>query len=120
MTLAPILLWIRRPPYTTAHFAEAVRVAGMAAALDQPVRFLFIAEGVRVLARGQAGYRLGPPVQRMLQEVVSEDRPALVHAPSLHHRGIARDDLVEGVAVRLIEDDEAARSLVEAGRTVTM
>ncbi len=120
MTAAPLLLWIRRPPYSSAHFGEAVRLAAMATALDQPVRLLFIADGVRVLARPRAAYQLGPPVERILQEIVTEERPALVHAPSLERRGLAPADLVPSVPVRPIGDAEAARWLVEAGRTVTM
>jgi sulfur relay (sulfurtransferase) DsrF/TusC family protein len=116
----PVLLWIRRPPHSTGHFSEAVRVAAMATALDVPLRMLFIADGVRALVAGQEPYLLGPPIERTLKDIVTVERPALVHAPSLERRGLAREQLAHGVPVRLIDDDEAARWILDAGRTVPL
>lgn len=120
VTPGPVLIWIRHPPHTTAHFAEAIRVSAMATALGGPLRMLFIAEGVRALVRRQEPYRLGPPVDRALLDLVTPERPALVHAPSLVRRGLTPDELAPGVPVRLVDDAEAARWVLEADRTVPL
>jgi sulfur relay (sulfurtransferase) DsrF/TusC family protein len=115
-----VLLWVRRPPHSTVHFSEAIRVAAMATALDVPLRMLFIADGVRALVAGQEPYRLGPPIERALRDIVSAERPALVHAPSLERRGLGREQLDPGVPIQLIDDDEAAQRIVDAARTVPL
>ena len=120
MSAGPVLLWVRRPPHSTAHFSEAVRVASMATALSVPLRMLFIADGVRVLIAGQEPYLLGPPVEKTLQDIVTVERPALVHAPSLQHRGLGREQLARGVPIQLIDDDEAAQWILDAARTVPL
>ncbi len=78
-----VLLWLRHPPHSTVHLSEAVRTAAMATALGVPVRLLFIADGVRALVQRQEPYRLGPPIEKMLSGVVTDECPALVHRPSL-------------------------------------
>ncbi len=113
-----LLLWIRRPPHSTVHLSEAVRVASMAAAFDRPVRLLFLAEGVRALVRGQEPYRLAPPLGRTLAGIVTPDAPALVHRPSLECRGLGPERLVEGLPVRFVDDAESADWLYRAGRVV--
>jgi sulfur relay (sulfurtransferase) DsrF/TusC family protein len=115
-----VLLWVRRPPHSTVHFSEAVRAASMATALNVPLRMLFIADGVRALVVGQEPYVLGPPIEKTLQDIVTAERPALVHAPSLARRGLDREHLAPGVPVRMIDDDEAAQWVLDAARTVPM
>jgi sulfur relay (sulfurtransferase) DsrF/TusC family protein len=120
MSAGEVLLWIRRPPHSTVHFSEAVRVAAMTSALNVPVRMLFIAEGVRTLIAGQEPYRLGPPIEKLLKDIVTPERPALVHLPSLERRGLERGALVQGVPFRWIDDEEAAQWVVDAARTVPL
>ncbi len=115
---APLLLWLRHAPHSTVHLSEALRMAAMASALGTPVRLLFLSDGVRALVRGQEAHRLSPPIARSLLGVVTEASPALVHAPSLARRGLAPDELVEGVAVELVDDAGAADWLLRAGRVV--
>jgi sulfur relay (sulfurtransferase) DsrF/TusC family protein len=115
-----VLLWIRRAPHSTVHLSEAIRVASMATALGVPLRMLFIADGVRALVANQEPYRLGPPIEKTLGDIVTRERPALVHAPSLSLRGLAPESLVARVSVRLIDDDEAARWVLDAARTVPL
>ncbi len=120
MTGASTLLWVRHAPYTTAHLSEAIRLAAMSSALGTTVRLLFVADGVRALVGGAEPYRLGPPIRRLLQDIVTDERPALVHAPSLERRGLSARDLEAGVALRLVDDDEAGRWIAEADRTVPL
>jgi sulfur relay (sulfurtransferase) DsrF/TusC family protein len=120
MSVGTVLLWVRRPPHSTVHFSEAIRVASMATALDVPLRMLFIADGVRALVASQEPYRLGPPVEKMLRDIVTADRPALVHGPSLDRRGLKREQLSAGVPLQLVDDDEAARWVLDAVRTVPL
>jgi sulfur relay (sulfurtransferase) DsrF/TusC family protein len=120
MTAATVLLWVRRPPHTTGHLSEAIRVAAMATALDVPLRILFIADGVRALVTSQEPYRLGPPIEKTLRDIVTPERPALVHGPSLEGRGLRREQLSPGVPFQLVDDDETARYVVEAARTVPL
>lgn len=118
--MGQVLLWIRRPPHSTAHLSEAIRVAAMASALDVPVRMLFIADGVRALVAGQEPYLLGPPIEKTLRDLVTSERPALVHGPSLERRGLTLEGLVGGVALRIIDDAEAAQWVLNAARTVPL
>ena len=120
MSEGSVLLWVRRVPHSTVHLSEALRVASMATALNVPLRMLFIAEGVRALVAGQDPYRLGPPIEKTLRDIVTAERPALVHAPSLQHRGLEPRALVAGVPVRLIDDDETAQWILGAARTVPL
>lgn len=114
----PVLLWIRHPPHATVHLSEAIRVASMASALDVSPRLLFIAEGVRALVRGQEPYRYSPPIERTLSGIVTEEQPALVHAPSLKGRAIGRPDLVPALPLQLVDDREAAAWVMRARRVV--
>lgn len=120
MSRGSLLLWIRHAPHSTGHFAEGVRVGTMAVALGTPVRLLFIGDGVRVLAAHQEAYRLGPPVDKTLRDLVSPESPALVHGPSLDRRGLRDEDLAPGVPVRRIDSREAALAVLESSRTVPL
>ncbi len=113
-----VLLWIRHPPHSTVHLTEAVRLAAMGTALGDTYRFLFVADGVRSLLRGQEPFRLGPPMETMFAGLVSEERPALVHLPSLLRRGLERASLVAPFPLRIVGDAEAARALGDADRVV--
>jgi sulfur relay (sulfurtransferase) DsrF/TusC family protein len=115
-----VVLWVRRPPHSTVHFAEAIRVAAMATALGTQLRMLFIADGVRTLSAGQEPYRLGPPIEKTLRDIVTPERPALVHAGSLERRGMERGTLAQGIPVQVIDDDETARWILDASRTVPL
>jgi sulfur relay (sulfurtransferase) DsrF/TusC family protein len=115
-----VLLWVRRAPHSTVHLSEGIRIAAMSTALDVPARVLFIADGVRALVAGQEPYRLGPPVDKMLRDIVTPERPALVHAPSLAARGLEPLRLDPGVPTRLIDDDEAAEWVLSSARTVPL
>ena len=114
------LLWVRHPPYSTVHLTEAIRLAAMGAAMGGTYRVLFIAEGVRALVRGQEAFRLGPPIERTLAGIVTAERPALVHLPSLLRRGLDRSALVDSLPLRAIGDGEAAESLAAADRVVAV
>lgn len=120
MSVGPVLLWVRRPPHSTVHFSEGLRVAAMATALGTPLRVLFIADGVRVLVAGQEPFRLGPPIEKSLRDIVTTERPALVHAPSLERRGLERQRLAQNVPLQLIDDDAAAQWILDAARTVPL
>lgn len=115
-----LVLWVRHAPYSTVHFSEGIRVAAMTSALDVPVTFVFVGDGVRVLTQRQEPYRLGPPVERLLAGIVTESNPARVHAPSLARRGLKRDDLVTSVPWRVVDDHGAAELLLGASRTVPL
>ena len=115
-----ILFWVRHAPYSTNHVAETIRTSGMAVALGTPVRLLFVEEGVRALVRGQEPHRLGPPIEQLLQGIISPESPALVHRGSLAHRSILAGDLIEGLPIALIETEEAADWLVRADRVVPL
>lgn len=112
------LLWVRRPPYSTVHLAEVIRLAAMGTAMGDTYRVLFIAEGVRALVRPQAALRLGPPIEQTLAGIVTDERPALVHERSLVRRRLDRDSLVDRLPFRTIDDAEAARTIVGADRVV--
>ena len=103
---------------STVHLSEAIRFAAMTTALGSPVRLLFLADGVRGLARGQEAHLLAPPIGRMLSGIVTDTAPALVHAPSLAARGLDRADLVDGVPVELLDDAGAAGWVRHARRVV--
>ncbi len=120
MNRGPVLLWVRHPPHSTVHFSEGVRVAAMTSALGTPVRLLFIADGVRALVNGQEPYRLGPPVDKSLRDIVTSERPALVHAPSLALRGLGPERLSRGVPFRLVDDTEVADLLLGSAHVVPL
>ena len=113
-----VLLWIRRPPFSTVHLSESIRVAAMTTALGVPLRLLFIGEGVRALARGPEPYRYGPPIEKTLAGIVTAERPALVHGPSLDRRGLDRDSLVAGLALERVDDASAADLVLRATQGV--
>lgn len=113
-----VLLWLRHPPHSTVHLSEAVRTAAMATALGVPVRLLFIADGVRALVQRQEPYRLGPPIEKMLSGVVTDECPALVHRPSLDRRGMDLASLVPGVPVEPVDDAGVADWVLQATRVV--
>ena len=115
---ASTLLWVRHPPYSTVHLAEVIRLAAMGTAMGDAYRVLFIAEGVRALVRQQKPFLLGPPIERTLAGIVTEDRPALVHLPSLLRRGLDHDSLVDRTPLRPIGDAEAAATLARVNRVV--
>ena len=117
---SPVLLWIRHPPYSTIHLSEAVRLAAMGTALGSTYRVLFIGDGVRALVRGQEAFRLGPPIERIFAGIVTKERPAFVHLPSLLRRGLDRGALVAQLPLEPIGDAEAARALGTAGRVVPL
>ena len=116
----PVLLWIRHPPYSTVHLSEAIRLAAMGTAMGSPYRVLFIGDGVRALVHGQEAFRLGPPIERAFAGIVTKERPAFVHLPSLLRRGLDRGSLVERLPIETIGDAEAARALGAAGRVVPL
>ena len=115
-----VLLWIRHPPFSTVHLTEAIRLAAMGTAMGSIYRVLFIGEGVRALVRGQEGFRLGPPIERMFAGIVTDERPAFVHRPSLVRRGLERSALVPQLPLEPVGDTEAARALAAAARVVPL
>jgi sulfur relay (sulfurtransferase) DsrF/TusC family protein len=115
-----ILFWARHAPFSTNHLAEMIRTSAMTVALGTPVRLLFVEEGVRALVRDQEPHRLGPPIEQLLQGIISPESPALVHRGSLAHRSIRAEDLIESLPVALIGTDEAADWLVRADRVVPL
>jgi sulfur relay (sulfurtransferase) DsrF/TusC family protein len=115
-----ILLWIRHPPYSTNHLAEAIRLGAMASALDLVPTCLFIGEGVRAWVRDQAPYLLGPPLAKMLQGIVTPSRPALIHEPSLRRRGLSTSRILEDLPTSLVGDEEVAEALWQADRVIPL
>ena len=113
-----VLLWIRHAPHSTVHLSEAIRLASMGNAMGGSYRLLFIAEGDRALLGGQEAYRLGPPIDRLLVDIVRPERPALVHRPCLVRRGLERSSLVSRVPIEAVGDSEAAEALRDADRVV--
>lgn len=119
-TDSPVLLWIRHPPYSTVHLSEAIRLAAMGTALGSTYRVLFIGDGVRALASGQEAFRLGPPIERTFSGIVTKERPAFVHLPSLLRRGLDLRSLVRALPLEAIGDAAAARALRNARRVVPL
>ena len=115
-----LLLWVRHPPYTSAHLGEAIRIMAMTTALGSSVRCLFIGEGVRALVRGQDPYLLGPPLERLLQGIVTPGSPALVHEGSLQGRNIAPERLIPTVPWELVGEEGVAEAIVSADRVVPL
>ncbi len=113
-----VLLWIRHAPHSTVHLGEAIRLATMGTALGVPFRLLFLGDGVRALLRGTEAYRLGPPIDKLLTDVVTAESPALVHRRSLEARGLSADDLAPRVPVELVDDGGAAEWLERSHRVV--
>lgn len=120
MTIPGLLLWIRHPPYTSAHLAEAIRIMAMTTALGATVRCLFIGEGVRALVRGQEPYLLGPPLERLLLEIVTPENPALVHQASLEARGLGPERLISSIPWDPAGDQQVAEAIVSADRVVPL
>jgi sulfur relay (sulfurtransferase) DsrF/TusC family protein len=118
--LPGLLLWIRHPPYTSAHLGEAVRIMAMTTALGAAARCLFIGEGVRALVQGQEPYLLGPPLERLLLEVVTPENPALVHQGSLDARALAPERLIPSIPWVRAGDRQVAEALVSADRVVPL
>jgi sulfur relay (sulfurtransferase) DsrF/TusC family protein len=116
----PLLLWIGRLPHSTVHLSESIRLAAMSSALDLPVRLLFVGEGVRALVRGQEPYRYSPPIEKLLTGIVSASSPALVHRPSLLHRGLDSSTLLAPVPAQLVDDHDAADWLIRARQVVPL
>lgn len=114
-----ILLWVRHPPFSTNHLAEAIRVAAMASALELEVTFAFVGDGVWALAAGQSPHRLGPPIGSVLRGIVTEASPALVDGASLAARGLTAARLVPDVPVRVVDAEELADRLVASDSVVT-
>ncbi len=114
------LLWVRSPPFSTVHLAESIRLAAMATALGETVRFLFVAEGVRAVVPGPEPFRYGPPIAKSLAGIVTPERPALVHGPSLARRGLDPGALRFDVPVAIVDDAEAARWVVRCGKVVPL
>lgn len=113
-----ILFWVRHAPYSTNYLAETIRAAAMTGALGTPVRLLFVGDGVRALVKGQEPFLKGPPVAKLLQGIVTDASPALIHRDSLAHRALDLDELVVGVPVTLVSTDEAADWIARSERVV--
>lgn len=115
-----LLVWVSHAPFTTSHLSEAARVSTMASAFDTEPEFLFISEGVRCLIGDAEPFRLGPPIEKLLQGLVTADRPALVDATSLTARGIERERLTRALPLRVVLAAEIAERLLAADRAVPM
>ncbi len=115
-----LLVWVGHPPFSTSHLSEAVRVVAMATALDVETDILFTGDGVRAWAAAAEPYRLGPSLAKLLQGLVSDDRPALIDATSLTARRLRREDLAGGVPYRLVSTEEVAARLLAADRVVPL
>ncbi len=115
-----VLLWVRHPPYTTNHLAEAIRVAAMASALDAEVTLAFVRDGVWALAGGQAPHLLGPPIGSLLRGIVTAASPALVDRGSLTERGLAPARLTPEVPFRVVGAEELAERLAGSDRVVPL
>lgn len=115
-----ILFWIRHAPYTTNYLGEAIRVAAMTGALGTPVRMLFVGEGVRALVKGQEPFLFGPPVTQLLQGIVTNSSPALVHRDSLARRALDAGELVTDLPTTMVSTDEAADWMARSERVVPL
>ena len=120
MTLPGLVLWVRHPPYTSAHLMEAIRIMAMSTALGVPVRCLFTGEAVRALVGGQEPYLLGPPLERLLVEIVTPESPALVHQASLEARDLGPARLTASVPWVPADDRTVAEALVTAEKVVPL
>lgn len=120
MIVPGLVLWVRHPPYTSAHLTEAIRIMAMTTALGVPVRCLFTGEGVRALVQGQEPYLLGPPLERLLVEIVTPESPALVHQASLKLRDLGPARLTSSLPWVPADDRSVAEALVSADRVVPL
>ncbi len=118
--MSRLLVWISHPPFSTSHLSEAARVSAMANAFEAEPEFLFISEGVRCLVKEAEPFRLGPPIDRLLQGLVTPERPGLVDASSLRRRGIDPERLTDALPLRLVSAEEIAERLLRSDRMVTM
>lgn len=90
------LFVLRRPPHEGIHVRESLDMLMTVAAFDQPVRALFLDDGVFLLKAGQRPDVLGlKPVAPLLAALELYDVQGLwVEEESLAQRGLVREALI--------------------------
>ncbi len=103
-----VTVLLTRPPLSTAHLTEAVRVSFMIAALNHEVDFVLIDDGVFILLE-QTGGKFGRETLRRMEG--TDSIRIRVHAGSFR-RLIPEVPLPENY--RLIESDELSSIMVSS------
>lgn len=94
------LFLLRRAPVGGQQAQEALDAALTAAAFDQPVRLLFLDDGVWQLKRGQQSVAGRNPAALFRSlELYDVETPPLVERESLEERGLRAEDLLIPVAL---------------------
>jgi tRNA 2-thiouridine synthesizing protein C len=113
------LFILRRPPYEGSAARETLDMLMTIAAFDQPVRVLFLDDGVFLLKTGQCPEGLGlKPIQLWLAALQVYDVEELwVEEESLTERGLDRQNL--SLPVQFLRRAEVARLVSEADLVVS-
>lgn len=113
------LFILRRPPYQGSATRESLDMLMTVAAFDQPVRVLFLDDGVFLLKTGQRPEGLGlKPVQPWLAALQVYDVEDLwAEEESLAERGLDRQNL--SLQVHPLRRAEVARFVAEADVVVS-
>ena len=118
---------VRRAPYGTIDAAEAIRHAAGGLNFKVPTTLLLMEDGVFVARREQRPEGIGYlSLPRALEEYLARrgrgqegeeiSGRVAVHAPSARERGLAPEELIEGVS--MVEGAESARLLAGGGWTL--
>lgn len=110
MTSKRFLFLLRRSPLGGLQALEALDAALTAAAFDQPVRLLFLDDGVWQLKGGQqSGAGRSPATLFGSLELYDVETPPLVERESLDERGLRPEDL--SIPVVLVERGQVSALL---------
>jgi sulfur relay protein TusC/DsrF len=109
-----LLLIIRKPPFGWIHIVEAVRLAAAAGSLTIPVTLLFIDDGVYCPMKEQFPKAIGySAIDRFLKMLQNFESKLYVVKESLDERGLAMSDLIPGLPIESIAQNDVARIISE-------
>jgi uncharacterized protein involved in oxidation of intracellular sulfur len=111
-----VCVMITEGPFGTVHAAEALRLANGATAYGHRVTILLVDDGVLVAKKGQKAEEAGwTSLSAVLEKAASGGARVLADRASLDERGLAPEELVEGVEV---VGEGAVSSVIDAGGRV--
>jgi len=115
--MADVAMILKRAPYGCVNAAEAVRHAMGAVVNEMSVDMVLVDGGVLLAKKGQDDAGTGlTGLEGPLKDCLEMEIPVYVDEGSLEARGLAAEDLVEGV--KRADCSEIARLLKEARTTI--
>jgi len=112
-----VLLVVNAPPYGSEGPYNAFRLADALVLRDAHVEIFLLGDGVHAARAGQEPRDAHASLEQMLVGLLERGVGVACCGTCCHARGVAEDDLVEGVHVATIHD--LAESVIRCERTLS-